>query len=85
MVVPHYVDTQGVEPHCFDHLDPVLPVLDRDPCIVDFPSIQSSAHPGVVRCIDVGLEWLLLFCRCDIGDDADNDNHKNGLLVVLLR
>ena len=85
MVVPHDIDTQSIESHCLDHFYPVFPVLDGYPGIMNFAGINPPAHSSMVGCIDVGFEWLLLFCGCNVSYDADNNNHKNRLLMVLLR
>ena len=85
MVVPHDVDTQSIESHRLDHFYPVFPVLNGDPRVMNFTSINPFAHCSMARGIEVGFEWLCLLCGCNIGGYEYNESHESGLLVVRAR
>lgn len=40
MIVPHNINTDGIEAHCLDHGDAVLPVLRDDSGVVDLSGVE---------------------------------------------
>jgi hypothetical protein len=61
MEVPHDVHTKSIQPHCLDHLYPMLPILHRDPRVVqlscvDFllPHVGSGWEDGFERAVFLG-------------------------------
>lgn len=86
MVVPHDVDAEGVEAHRLDHHDPVLPVFDWDPGVVDFAGIKLGILLRVeAASIHIGLEGLISPTVMQIGRHArdENEEHRrNGCVLI---
>ena len=62
MIIPHDVNTQGIESHGFDHLDSMFPVFNWDSGVVDFTGVYFGIQGTMGGCIDVGFEGVVFLC-----------------------
>lgn len=54
VVVPHYVNAQGIHAHCFDHNNSVLPILVREAAVLHFSRVdrqKRAQRAGILRLI----------------------------------
>jgi hypothetical protein len=49
MKIPHHIHTQRVEPHRFNHPEPMLPVLVGDTGVVDLGGVKAGGEVGLLR------------------------------------
>ena len=82
MIVPHDVDTQGIKSHGFNHLQPMFPILNRNPRIMDFSSDEHRRQLTIFRNIlgDICLDMILLDQRAIILaiEISGNGHNSNG-------
>lgn len=77
MVIPHDIDTEGIQPHSLNHQNTMLPVLDRNPRIMNFPSIDLRLLLSIEATrINIRLKRLITTTVMQIGCQARNENEE---------
>lgn len=68
MIIPHYINTQGIKPQGFYHLNTVFPILNRDAGIVHLASVYFGTLLRVETTgVNIRLEWLISPTIMEIG------------------
>jgi hypothetical protein len=54
--IPHYIDTESIESHGLDHLEPMFPVLVRNSGIMNLGGIYTIRN-GILMNRIVEAQW----------------------------